>query len=171
MLKMIGLIGLVLASGLVGMMKAADLRERIHLLEDFYKMILEMKGQINYFREPLIHIFRKTERKQDSKAFHFLENCRKDLEEKNGEIEEIWEKNISAVYKNTPLIGEDKEIFNYTGTFLGQTDYENQLQQFQYIEERLLNQIEDARQVYRQKGPMYQRVGFFAGAMAAIVFL
>lgn len=171
MFKIIGLVGFVLASGLAGMMKASELQERIRLLEDFYKMILEMKGQINYFREPLIDIFHKTEQKQGSKAFQFLGLCRSGLEEKNGEINHIWKENIEEVYKKTSLTKEDKETFCYVGNFIGQTDYENQLQQFQYIEKRLLAQLEEARKNYGVKGPMYRRIGFFAGGIVAIVFL
>ena len=171
MFKMIGLISLVLASGLAGMMKASELKERIFLLEDFYKMILEMKGQINYFREPLIGIFRKTEQKQDSKAFQFLGLCRKELENQNREISVIWKDNIECMYKKTSLTKEDREIFCYAGNFIGQTDYENQLQQFEYMEKKISHQIEEARRFYRQKGPMYRRIGFFTGGIVAIVFL
>ena len=32
-------------------------------------------------------------------------------------------------------------------------------------------QIEDAREELRQKGPMYGRIGFFLGAMIAIIFI
>lgn len=171
MFKAVGLLGLVFAAGLLGIMKSSELKERIHLLEDYYKMILDLKGQINYFREPLINIFRKTEKNQISKAFIFLGRCRDGLEEKVGEIGHIWAENANEIYKGTALNAEDMEIIRYTGSFIGQTDYENQLQQFQYIEEKLAAQIEDARSIYKQKGPMYQRIGFFIGGIAAIVFL
>ena len=59
MLKLIGLLGLVIACGLSGIMKAGDLKKRVALLEDYLQMIIELKGQINYFREPLPDIFDK----------------------------------------------------------------------------------------------------------------
>ena len=48
MLKLIGLLGLVIACGLSGIMKTGDLKKRVALLEDYLQMIIELKGQINY---------------------------------------------------------------------------------------------------------------------------
>ncbi|MEE0796327.1 MAG: hypothetical protein UIJ88_00670, partial [Anaerovoracaceae bacterium] len=59
MLKALGLMGLVTVCGLIGMMKAGELRRRAELLEDFQSMMIEVKGHINYFREPLPDIFIK----------------------------------------------------------------------------------------------------------------
>ena len=63
MLKFVGLIGIVLSLGLVGIMKYEQLKTRVNLLEDFLQMILELKGQIGYFKEPLPLIFARAEKK------------------------------------------------------------------------------------------------------------
>lgn len=52
MLRLIGAGGLVLACGLMGIMKARQLKLRLSLLEDFLQMTLALKGQISYFKEP-----------------------------------------------------------------------------------------------------------------------
>ena len=54
------------------------------------------------------------------------------------------------------------------GSFIGQTDYENQQMQFSFLETRLQEQLTEAREDCRQKGPMYRRIGFFGGAIAAL---
>ena len=54
----------------------------------------------------------------------------------------------------------------HLGSFIGQTNYENQKMQFEYLEKRL-----EAREESRVKGPMYRRIGFFGGAVAALVLL
>ena len=56
-LKIIGIIGLITASGLAGIMKAYRLKRRIYLLEDYMKMIMDLKSRINYMKEPLPDIF------------------------------------------------------------------------------------------------------------------
>ncbi|MBQ8563127.1 MAG: stage III sporulation protein AB [Firmicutes bacterium] len=171
MLKAAGLLGLVLAAGLAGMVKAEELKSRIGLLEDFQNLLLSLKSQMNYFREPLYTLFSRTGKKSGSRAFLLPEACLAGLLEKNGEIAQIWAENTRQTYEGTALSEEDKEILCHIGTYLGQTDFANQQMQFQYTEERLAQQLAEAREIYRQKGPMYRRIGFFGGAVAALVLL
>ena len=53
-------------------MKSQQLGARVKLLEDFLQIVLELKGQISYFKEPLPAIFEKVKKKSDSKAFMLL---------------------------------------------------------------------------------------------------
>lgn len=53
MVKGLLIICFVAACGLLGSVKAWELKERIVLLEDFQKMILLLKGKMNYLREPI----------------------------------------------------------------------------------------------------------------------
>ena len=48
MLRLAGLLGIVIALGLLGIMKSQQLGARVKLLEDFLQMVLELKGQISY---------------------------------------------------------------------------------------------------------------------------
>ena len=57
MLKLAGLLGLTAALGLIGVLKAEDLKRRQRLLEEYLKMLLSLKSKINYFREPLSELF------------------------------------------------------------------------------------------------------------------
>jgi len=171
MLKIAGLIGLIAGTGLMGVMKASELKERIRLLEDFLQMILDVKGYINYFREPLIKIHRGEGKKCGSEAFELFDKVRHDLSQKDAEIDQIWAQNVHHTYGNTCLDTEDLELFIYPGTFIGQTDYDNQLARFDYLERRLTEQIEKAREASSQKGPLYRKLGFFAGGLAAIIFI
>ena len=171
MLKMAGLTGMVLSAGLLGILKAEKLTQRIRLLEDFLKMVLDLKGQMNYFRIPLVEIFGKTAKKGQTEAFQLLMLSEFDLREKHGEIKEIWAQNADSIYRNTPLTAHDRDIISELGNFIGQTDFENQKIQFDWIERELEIQLEEARQANRQKGPMYRRLGFFGGILAALILL
>ena len=48
MLKLAGLLGLTAALGLIGVLKAEDLKRRQRLLEEYLKMLLSLKSKINY---------------------------------------------------------------------------------------------------------------------------
>ena len=63
------------------------------------------------------------------------------------------------------------QIMSYLGDFLGQTDYENHLQHFSYIEKKLQDQIHQAKYSYRAKSPMYNKIGFFIGGIIGILLI
>ena len=90
---------------------------------------------------------------------------------KQGDLQTVWKQSAETVYKGTPLTAKDLQLVCYPGTFLGQTDCENQARQFQYLETRLQVQLQEAEEVYRTKGPLQRRIGFFAGALLAVVLL
>lgn len=169
MLKLAGLMGLVIAAGLAGIMKASDLTRRKELLEDFLRMVIELKGQINYFREPLPQIFARLNKSSPTKAFDLLGELEEDANMHNGEVTEIWPVIIEASYEKEPITEEDMQTMKYLGEFIGQTDFENHLYHFSYLEEKLRTQIKDAARISDQKGPMYKKLGFFLGGMIAII--
>jgi len=170
-LKIIGLIGVILSLGLVGIMKSQQLRMRVMLLEDYMQMVLELKGQISYFKEPLPVIFSKIDKSRGSKSFELLSKASFSLEEKDAEIEKIWPRKVEENYKGLPLSKDDIEIFKYLGTFIGQTDYDNHLFHFSYLEEKLDEKLAESKNNLKVKGPMYRKIGFFLGAILAILLI
>ena len=70
-----------------------------------------------------------------------------------------------------PLQKEDFDTIKYLGTVIGQTDYDNHIFHFSYLEEKLANQIADGKNSLKTKGPMYRKIGFFLGAILAILLI
>lgn len=171
MIKMAAITVIVLGAGLLGVTRASQLKKRIILLEGFLCMILELKGQINYFREPLMNINIHMREKADSEAFILLERVCHDLREKEAQISKIWAQKTKEIYNSSALEEEDIKLFCYAGTFIGQTDFENQLARFQHLERRLGEQINSAKENYNRKGPLYRKIGFLAGGITAIIFI
>lgn len=171
MLKLAGLAILAAAFGLAGIVKSEELKYRIRLLEDIQNMILQLKSQMNYFREPLQILLAKLAKTADSRAFMLLDACSCELHKKNDLISQIWAENTIHIYKGTPLTQEDMEIIRQIGTYLGQTDVAGHQMQFEYTEERLRRQIQQARDIYALKGPLYRKIGFLGGAAAALILL
>ena len=171
MLKITGLLTMVLALGFTGIMKSEELKERIRLLEDLQNMLLSLKSQMQYFREPLQILLEKLAKTADSRAFSLLNHCAVMMEEKNGQISEIWAQCTGTAYEKTPLTEEDRSIIIQIGSYLGQTDFEGQQIQFQCTEQRLSQQIGEARELYGRKGPMYRKLGFLLGTAAALLAL
>lgn len=171
MLKLIGIMGMVIASGLLGLFKTGQLRRRRQLLEEYLEMIIEIKGRINYFRQPLPDIFGRVSRDKADPATRLTEAVAGELKEKNHEIAAVWPEKINQVYGKEPMTDDDMEIFKYPGTFIGQTDFDNHIQHFEYIERKLQAQISDARECLKNKGPMYNKIGFFIGGIGAVLLM
>ena len=93
------------------------------------------------------------------------------LDAKQGDLQTVWKQSAETVYKGTPLTTQDLQLVCYPGTFLGQTDCENQQKQFEYLQSRLQLQIQEAEETYRTKGPLARRIGFFAGGLIAVILL
>ena len=170
-LKLLGLIGIFITFGLIGIYKTNTLKQRISLLKDYYKMVLVLKTQINYFKDPLPDIFNNIAKNNDSKAFDLLDEIRHNIDEKGDNLAILWIIKVEEIYKRTPITKEDIDVISYLGNFIGQTDYLNQIQHFEYIERQLNLQINEAIDNYNQKGPMYNKLGFFIGAIIAILLI
>lgn len=171
MLKAVLIIGFVASCGFLGAIKAWELKERIVLLEDFRKMLLQIKGRMNYFREPLTTMADDNGKKHDSRAFKLFNEAGTALTEKNAEMNEIWAQEAAKIYKGAYLTADDMELIKYPGSFLGQTDWENHQARFDFLEKRLQEQLDDARNAYTVKGPLYRKIGFFAGGLVSIIFI
>ena len=171
MVKIIGLISLTISIGLIGIIRFTGLKRRLELLDDFYKLVIEIKSQINYFKEPLPDMFSKLCENNDSKAHFLLNDVRLKMIEKQLQIKEIWPLIANRVYNSEPLTKEDMDLILYLGTFLGQTDYENQLYHFEYLENNLSLQIKYASEEIERRGPLLKKVGFMVGIIISIVLL
>ena len=171
MLKAAGLVGLVISLGLYGILKSREMKQRITLQRDFWQMMLQLKSEIQYLHEPLQNVLQQKKGDTESRAFRLLFAVQQKLAAEQAGLQRAWEESVKTVYAGTPLTTQDIEVFCYPGTFLGQTDCENQQKQFEYLQNRLQSQIQEAEEAYRTKGPLLRRIGFFAGGLIAIVLL
>ena len=161
MLKFAGIVGLVAALGLIGILKAEELKSRV---KDLF-----LKSKINYLREPLTYAYSTGNSGSGNRADLLLHEVFVEIDEKQGEIEEIWAQKANEIYKTSRLTKADMNYIRYPGKFIGQTDYENHLYQFEYIQSSLENQIKEADEELKRKGPLYRKLGFFAGALIGII--
>lgn len=171
MFKIIGITGLVISCGLIGVNQKQKLNMRIRLLEDYYQMVISLKGNISYFKEPITDVFNRASKNSRFKAHSLLKAIECDSNNKHIEIPQIWSKNVLLIYNNCPVTKKDIEVMSYLGNFIGQTDYSNQLQHFEYLESNIKLQIQNAKDELHSKGPMYNKIGYFVGAIIGIILI
>ena len=131
----------------------------------------DLLQQINYFREPLPLIFEKLKNSNNIRASLLLEDMVLEIRNKPCNISAIWALKAKERYRSEPLKNEDVELIIYVGNFIGQTDYDNQMNKFTYLEDKLKERISDAQNELSKKGPIYKKIGFIIGIMISIVFL
>ena len=170
MLKLAALMGIVAGCGLGGILKAAELKERIRLLDEFFKMILSLKSEINYFREPLAVVLGRQSHNEDTEASRLLREIQHRMNTADDAVQ-IWRKAVLHIYGGTAATAEDRRLFQYPGGFLGQTDCENHLFHFEHLENLLQGQLQEARVSYQVKGPLFSKLGFFIGGMVAVLLM
>ena len=78
---------------------------------------------------------------------------------------------MKQVYRMSLFLMMILEISNTRSRFLGQTDYENHLDSFAYLEEKLHMQMLQAAEEYRKRGLCNSKLGFFIGAAGAILLM
>ena len=171
MFKFIGLVGLISSCGLIGLYKFLYLKRRVKLLEDFLKIVMEIKSYINYFKEPLPELFKTIGKNSDSKACILINEIQHQMAAKPLEISKFWPLKAEQVYRNEPLTKEDMDLVKYLGEFVGQTDYDNQIIHFNYLEENLKKQIVTATDELNKKGPLLKKTGFIIGIIISIVLM
>lgn len=171
MFKLIGIIGLIMSMGMMGVFKFTRLKRRKELLDDFLKLVMELRSQINYFKEPLPDLFLKISQNNESAAFLLVKEVGYEINEKKLQIAEIWPLKVKKIYEKEHLTDIDMELLKYVGSFIGQTDYNNHLTHFQYLEEHLKIQMDEAEEDIRRRGPLLKKMGFLVGIMISLVLL
>ena len=103
MLKLIGLTGVIISLGLAGICKSKQMYRRLFLLEDYYEIIIKIKSQIGYFKEPLPELFIMNKMNKNSKASLLLNNIGERLKNDSVGIEELWKREVNTLYKSEPI--------------------------------------------------------------------
>lgn len=171
MVKAAGLVFLFIGSSLIGFMKSAEIKKRKDLLEDYKELILQISTRIGYFKEPIPVIFREIADQREGQTEQLLKCWLLYYEISQERIDEMWNKAVKDVYESEPLSFTDKQVLMKCGSFLGQSDYENQKKHFDMLNHQLDTQINDADEDIRTKGRMYSKMGVCMGALIAITLI
>lgn len=166
-LKLIGIMLLICATGYTGMSMSTSLKERIKRLELIRKMLDEIATLIRYRALTVTEIINELVSNSSYGELIFLHKAKLEI------APEIpfhcaWE---NAVKKDGKLLNEEKSQLISLGNFLGSSDIEGQISALTIYKDKFNMLIEKASENYASKGKLYRSLGVLSGVFVSILLI
>lgn len=168
-IKLIGGVLIVIASSLIGFIKARDFEKRTAELRDIINALQILESEIcyksNILRDALLNC---SEAISDNIAIIF--KCASELlKNRNMTSDEAWNEALNINAKKTSLKEEDIQILLRLGGSLGTSDYEGQVKNIGFIIKQIEGQIVKADADCIKYQAMYRKLGLLGGVAVVIM--
>lgn len=172
MQRIMGLMITVLSCTALGFRFGMDLENRLKSLKEFQKIMLMLRGEIQYAAASLKEAFRILAEQVPQPFCEFLESTARDMEQRDGKtMTAILEGNAGILRGKTGLNEKDIRSFVRAGGRLGYLDTEMQLRTIDLYLEELGRELKAAEEEYQGKVRVYRCLGFMGGLFLAVIFL
>ena len=170
MLKLFGA-GLTMFSCFAaGCLICAEMKKRIHILEELRRMTVMLSAEIGYANTMLDEAFGSIAKRVSQPLSDFLVHVQEKMQ--NGEeanLGVIFEKQLEMDLKGTALKESDLASLRTLGGQLGYLDVAMQKKTLDYYLEQVSDACAQAKKEYREKEKMFRCLGFGAGAFLVIL--
>lgn len=172
MLKWIGICCMIAGCTGMGMSCARDLELRIAELTQLRQLVMLLKGELRYMRQPLPEALHRLGEKASPPFAGFLADTAKEMEERRGEsAEAIWRKHLQICSVGLHLTRQEIKELERLGNVLGYLDVEMQVNALDYYLEQLRLSSEQAREAVASRKRLYQYMGVLGGiALGILIF-
>lgn len=158
--------------GLMGIAFQSDMRQRIVLLQDFYRGILLLHQEITFLKFPLEEAACHAGQGLGSPMKDFFCETGKKLSElTEASFGSVWEEMGQTFLKHTGLKAEDLDLIFQMGQQLGRMETGESENLFKVYEQRLELALAEAREEYKEKAQLYKRLGIVGGIFLVILLL
>ncbi|HOP10336.1 MAG TPA: stage III sporulation protein AB [Oscillospiraceae bacterium] len=156
-----------LASILIGFSQAARLKKRRAALEEFQRVLIEIKGLLKYENASTDAIFRKIEQLRLPYLGTFFTKWRI-YSEKSDPAAAL--KKAAAELPDC-LLKDDRALFQKLGAFLGRSDAQTQIELCTQLAEKCNAMLAEYERDHGNLTGLYQKLGILIGIGAAILIL
>ena len=160
-------------SSALGYVAADGLRQRCKAIETLQGILDTLGVRLRYYQEPLSQAVRSTAQSIEGAPHDFLSMLAQQLGAGYSpaeSLERTMADRIRAVGFRESLGKEEKLILEEMFERIG-SHREDQEAAFALCEQRLTQQLANARQEWQQKGRLYRMMGVLGGAIWLILFL
>ena len=172
MLKITGLLLVFSACAGLGFSISNELQRRIYHLSELTRIMSFLRGEIAFAVSTLPEAMQQIQKRTTPPFTEFFANLSENMQQSSGEeFQELLQKQMNYLKKNSALTTEDLETFSQTAGHLGYLDKEMQLHLLdRYLQEQqetiktLQKQLPDKKRVVRS-------IGILAGVLLLIIFL
>ena len=170
MLKLFGA-GLTMFSCFAaGCLICAEMKKRIHILEELRRMTVMLSAEIGYANTMLDEAFGSIAKRVSPPLSDFLVHVQEKMQKgEEANLGVIFEKQLEMDLKGTALKESDLASLRTLGGQLGYLDVAMQKKTLDYYLEQVSDACVQAKKEYREKEKMFRCLGFGAGAFLVIL--
>lgn len=172
MLKIFGSLAVITATTLIGIVAGKELEYRLFSLRYIKKLMLMLRGEINYLKAPLYEAFVNVGRRSKEPYKEFFLKVSDGIENLSCDsFYEIWSSSTELLKNNTSLTDKDLRLLKRVGECLGYMDKDMQLGMIDLYIEQLDLEIKIAQEEIKDKVKVYNCLGIMAGIFAVIMMV
>ena len=172
LLKVIGAGLVILGSTGVGFFYSNILSERTEALIQVKKIMIMLRGEINYNHSTLSESFSILSNRTKSPFDIFLKETGDKLNEMTGNtMESIWKEMVNKHLKGTSLNQKDLERLSLLGNDLGYLDKKMQLSTLDLYLEQLEQQIGESLADFNKNSRLYKCLGIMGGILINLIII
>lgn len=168
-MKTAGLLLIVAAGLLLGLMAAGGLRRRVSTLGQLSRFMVDC-GQIRYTAAPVEELLTAAESSGEFDGLSMLGHVCSRLR-KGERVLAAWEGAVEEDGRDAGLTKADRELLRGFGSQLGRTDVEGQIANCRQYGNLLEQRLTEAREAAAAKGRLYMTLGFAGGMALALLLL
>lgn len=172
-IKIIGALMIIISGTMTGIDLSNRFVTRIKQLTQIKKMLILISGEIKYNNSNIRFALEKISSNADPFISNFLKMVYEKLDNLNGtDIYNIWKECGQQYFSNESCLNEQdiKKIIEI-GEFLGITDRETQINNFELYLEQIQIDITEAEKMRENKCRVYKTIGTMAGMLISVVII
>lgn len=169
-MKTVGLLLLVAAGLLLGLMAAAGLRRRVTTLDQLSRFMVRLADQIRYTAAPVEELLETAESSGEFDSLPLLGHVCSRVR-KGERVLTAWENAVEEDGKEAGLNRADRDLLHGFGSQFGRTDVEGQIANCRQYGDLLDQKLTEAREAAAAKGRLYMTLGFAGGMALALLLL
>ena len=161
LIKLIGALFLLLSATVCGFYLSNRLKLRRDFLLSFTTFLTNLETNIRYTSDDIITLVKRSSPNYLTDIFYTDSQI----------FTDYWCESVSKIPKSYGLKPDDYSLLNEFGKLLGTTDIEGQLNHIELYNTLFNNSLNNSNKEYKNKGKLYRLLGFFCGAVLAIMFI
>lgn len=172
LIKIIGGILIISASGLIGILLSNRLSIRHKELKNLRRYMQMLETEVIYGATPLPAALMNISKKTEGLISNFFAAVSQGLLKRNFySVSDAWTYESECIFSDSPFQRADIELIKSFGNILGCSDREDQKKHFELFYLQLKHQEDAAQEEINRSGRMYRSLGFLLGIAVFVVLV
>lgn len=172
LLKIIGGLLIVSASGLLGILFSNRLSLRYRELINVRRFMQMLETEVTYGATPLPAALYSISNKAEGIVSKFFCSVSDSLTDRSFyTVRDAWNESAEMIFQQSSLQRSDIELIKSFGSILGCSDREDQNKHFKLFYHELRHQEDAAIEEIKKNGKMYRSLGFILGIAVFVVLV